>query len=154
LEANETLSKFLIWGLPDPTVFSQIVGRIVGEVSKRDGDLYVFGEMVGLLCAWENYDAAISLEFLWNDLRKKYAFSLFCAYPMTGIKDGAPAERMAEICKAHSRVIPDESYTALASSDERLRKIAMLQQRAKQLEAELVHLKSRNARKRLEPSAS
>ena len=42
-----------------------------------------------------------------------------------------------KICAEHSAVIPGESYTALASEDERLRGVAQLQQKAAALENEV-----------------
>jgi PAS domain S-box-containing protein len=56
---------------------------------------------------------------------------------MGGFSRAGHAEKFRRICQAHSRVIPAEGYTALASPDERLRVIAQLQQKAQALEAEV-----------------
>ena len=93
-----------------------------------------FGEMVALLWADGNYDAAIRLEELWNDLQETYSFSLFCSYPMNGFGGEALAKPLSDVCAGHSQVIPAESYTALIDPDDRLRAITLLQQKARSLE--------------------
>lgn len=142
LDARETLGKFMIDGLPNAGLFNSVIGDIVKNAASKRGGIRVFGEMVGLLCFDGNYEGAIRLENLWNRLRKKYPFSLFCAYPMSSLTS-ANGRRMENICGHHSRVIPDESYTSLTSTNDRLRKIAILQQRSRQLEAELAELQGR-----------
>jgi PAS domain-containing protein len=46
------------------------------------------------------------------------------------------------VCKAHTRVIPSESYTGQADADNRLRAITLLQQKAHSLEAEIQERKA------------
>jgi CheY-like chemotaxis protein len=77
------------------------------------------------------------LEELWNELSKKHRFALFCAYPLAGFNEEAQGQSFNEICNCHSRVIPSESYSALANPDERLRAISNLQQKAQSLRAEI-----------------
>src|SRR5262249_54630868 len=62
---------------------------------------------------------------------------LLCAYPMRAFPRAAHAQQFLTICAAHSHVIPAESYTALASTDEQLRTIVQLQQQAHALATEL-----------------
>src|SRR5947199_4827775 len=81
--------------------------------------------------------AAVRLEELWNDLAKTERFSLLCAYPMQCFAKSEDTEIFGDVCNAHSRVIPADGYTALASVDERLHEIGALQQKAAALEAEI-----------------
>jgi signal transduction histidine kinase/ActR/RegA family two-component response regulator len=94
--------------------------------------------MVALLWSEGNYDAAIRLEELWNDLQKAHSFSLFCAYPMNRLGGEKFVEPYGSICNVHSRVLPAESYAELYDPDTRLRAIARLQQKAASLEAEVL----------------
>ena len=142
LDAVEILSRIVAEGRLDTTSFSNVLHPIIAEVASRGTQVRVFGEMVGLLCARGDYDQALKLENLWNDLRQTYRFSLFCAYPISSL-DNARGEEMAHICGHHTRVIPGESYTALTSANDRLRKIACLQQKGRQLEAEIAELERR-----------
>ena len=137
LDAAETLSKFMVDGLPEPERFTEVIGGIIAKTRHGRPRVRAFGEMVALLWADGNYPAAIRLEELWNDLQKTHSFSLFCAYPMNGFNGEKFVEPHGGVCSVHSRVIPSESYADLPNPDARLRAIAELQQKAKSLEAEI-----------------
>jgi signal transduction histidine kinase len=150
LDAAETLSKFTRDGRPDRAVFSDVIGGVLASATSAAGGerrrVAVFGEMVALLWAEGKADVALQLEELWNELAQAHSFDLLCAYPMsffTQSVDGAPLGR---ICETHSRVIPSESYTSLVDEEDRLRAIAILQQKAQALESEI------EERKRVEQS--
>jgi signal transduction histidine kinase len=140
LDAAKTLAKFTRNGQPDPDAFAVTIGAVLGRAAaaaKGQGSRVVaFGEMVALLWADGNVDAAIKLEQLWNDLARQHAFSLRCAYPITGFRDETHAAPFLKICSEHSAVIPGESYTGLVTEQDRLRNIAELQQKAEALETE------------------
>jgi signal transduction histidine kinase/CheY-like chemotaxis protein len=141
LDAAETLSKLMVDGQPEPGRFADIVGGIITRAAEGGRRVRIFGEMVALLWAEGSYDAAIRLEELWNGLGQTYSFLLFCAYPMNGFDGEALAEPLGHVCAGHSRVIPAESYTALADADTRLRAITLLQQKAESLQAEITERK-------------
>jgi signal transduction histidine kinase/CheY-like chemotaxis protein len=141
LDAAEVLSKFMLGGRPEPGLFAEAVGGIVRRAAAGRPRLRIFGEMVALLWAEGNHDAAIRLEGLWNDLHRTSTFMLFCAYPIQGFGGELLAGGLGEVCTAHSRVIPAESYSALSSPDERLRTIIQLQQKARTLQAEVAERK-------------
>ena len=137
LDAAETLSRFMADGAPDRARFAEAVGEIVAHAAAGGRRVSAFGEMVALLAADGNLDAALRVERLWNDLRQIHDFSLLCAYPMDRLGGETLAGFVDSACAAHSRVIPAESYTALPTADERLRAVAALQQKARWLEAEI-----------------
>ncbi|MFM9903558.1 MAG: MEDS domain-containing protein [Pyrinomonadaceae bacterium] len=145
LDAEETLAKFMVNGMPDENLFSNAVTEKVEKAVSYGRRVRVFGEMVGVLARQQNYAAAIRLEDLWNGMRKNNDFSLFCAYPMSELSHSTASQQMTHICNGHSRVIPDETYTSLSTTDERLRAIAVLQQRSRQLQAEVADLEHRIA---------
>jgi signal transduction histidine kinase len=141
-DAAETLSQFMINGSPDEERFVKVVGGVLARTANGDGlPVRAFGEMVALLWEAGNADAALKLEGLWNNLARKYSFSLFCAYPMHSFRGEGNAEMLTHICRAHEHVIPSESYTDRATADEKLVAIALLQQKAARLEAEIEHRK-------------
>jgi signal transduction histidine kinase/ActR/RegA family two-component response regulator len=145
LDAAETLSKFTVDGVLDPELFAERIGEIMSRAAESGRRVRVYGEMVALLWAEGDHDAAIRLEGLWNALRESRSFSLFCGYPMSGFGGEAFAEPLSRVCAGHSRVIPAESYTALNDPDERLRAILSLQQKATALEAEIAERKQAEA---------
>jgi signal transduction histidine kinase/CheY-like chemotaxis protein len=137
LDAAETLGKFMVDGEPEPTRFNDVMGGVIASVTDGRSRIRAFGEMVALLWAEGNHAGAIRLEELWNDLQKAYSFSLFCAYPMNGLGGEKFIEPHGSVCNVHSRVIPAESYADLSDPNARLRAIALLQQKAESLEAEI-----------------
>jgi PAS domain S-box-containing protein len=139
LDAAETLSKFMFNGSPDPRRFHETVGGLIEQVARRSQRLHAFGEMVALLWADGNRDAAVRLEQLWNDLRQTHRFALFCAYPLVGFAGEGDTLPFDGICQCHSRVIPAESYAGITNRHERLLAISSLQQKAQSLEAEIAH---------------
>ena len=135
LDAQETLSRFMVDGTPDPQRFADTIGPVLKTARAGDRRVLAFGEMVALLWAEGNRDAAIRLEELWNDLAQRETFALLCAYPMSHFDDAAYATPFADINAAHTWVTPAESYS-IVEADERNRVIATLQQKAAALEAE------------------
>jgi hypothetical protein len=121
-------------------LFEQSVGKIVRRAVAA-GTVRAFGEMVAELWKDGNSAAAIRLEELWNDLAGTCAFSLFCAYPMSAFKGAKNGTPLMHVCAQHTRVIPAESYGSERTPDERLRAIAVLQQKAASLEAEVTERK-------------
>src|SRR6266849_1426376 len=146
LDAADTLAKFMRHGQPDRELFVKVVGDVVARASAaaegKNPRVAAFGEMVALLWAEGNADAAIKLEQFWNDLASTHSFSLRCAYPLAGFCDAAHAEPFLKICSEHSAVIPEENYTTLGTDGDRLRKIAQLQQKAEAFETEKALLRA------------
>ena len=137
LDAAETLSRFMVDEEPDPGRFNEVIGQLL-ETTAADGRrVRVYGEMVALLATAGNHAATIRLEQLWNDLQHRQPFSLFCGYPMDRFGGEALAELLGDVCGEHSRVVPTESYTAIVDQDDRLRAVAVLQQQAESLRAEI-----------------
>jgi signal transduction histidine kinase len=140
LDAAETLSGFMVQGLPSPALFHSFMGYLFSAIKPTAQGtpprIVVFGEMVALLFAEENFDAALKLEQLWNDLAGSYSFELHCAYPMKGFDQQSHTQVFHNICAEHNHVIPSEDYTALDRENDRLRLIALLQQQALTTETE------------------
>ncbi len=117
LDADETLSRIMVDGMPDPQRFAEVIGGELTRAARGGPGLRVFGEMVGLLLARGHAAATIRLEELWNELRRTHAFRLFCAYPLEQLGDRGLAHPIAEVCARHSRVIPTGSHVTAATSE-------------------------------------
>lgn len=105
LDAEEMLSKFMIKGRPDETLFRTFVTNTLQRAKGRHRRVRAFGEMVALLWAQGCTGATVHLEHLWHRLCQEQTFSLFCAYPKSGFTRDASVS-IQEICETHSRVIP------------------------------------------------
>jgi PAS domain S-box-containing protein len=121
LDASELLSKFMVEGMPDGGLFEEIVGgpilRIRAHSKTSRAEIAAFGEMVSLLWTEGKVDAAIQLEQLWNELAKKYSFSLRCAYPIANFYGQKNAQPLIKVCAEHSAVVLDEKETSFASGE-------------------------------------
>jgi CheY-like chemotaxis protein len=148
LDARETLSRFMVGRSVDAKRFEEVVGGAIGRLTKGGRRMHAFGEMVALLWADENREAAIELEQAWNKLASKHRFALLCAYPIAGFNGNGTGNSFQDVCSCHSLVIPAESYSAADTLDKRMRAIASLQQKAQFLESEIQH------RRELEKSLS
>jgi hypothetical protein len=103
--AEETLSKFMVDGWPDESLFMNTISGVIKEArGKYKRGIRAFGEMVAILWAQGNNGATVQLEHLWNEFCQKEAFSLFCAYPKTGFTVNM-SESIEHICCAHSKII-------------------------------------------------
>ena len=146
LDAADLLAKFMVAGQPDAERFRKLLGEIIERARKSVGcegaRVVAFGEMVALLWADGEKDAAIRLEQLWNALAETHAFSLHCAYPIRSFSKRDYSEPFQKICSEHSSVVPAESYTALLAEEERLRAVAQLQQKVQAFESESALRKS------------
>jgi signal transduction histidine kinase len=143
LDARQTLATFMIGDMPDPDLFRETISRVFTRLAEGhpQARIRAYGEMVDLLWREGNSKAAIRLEELWNDAGKDHSFSLLCAYVMGNFYKEGDTARFMEVCRAHSHVIPTESFTEVSDAQARLREISMLQQRARALESEIAHRK-------------
>jgi signal transduction histidine kinase len=132
LDADETLAKLLVGGMPDAARFRAVVGAAADNGCAR-----AYGEMVDVLYQRGDGDAAMRLEELWSELAHERAFSLLCAYRLRGFADESHRDRFARICATHSQVIPAEGYTRLHDPEAQRREISRLQRQAHALEAEV-----------------
>ncbi|MEX2221618.1 MAG: ATP-binding protein [Candidatus Rokuibacteriota bacterium] len=105
LDADETLSRIVVDGVPDPERFAEVVGDALARAGRGGRRRRVFGEMVGLLLARGSAAASIRLEDLWDEMRKTHPFRLFCAYPLEPLGVSTLAHSVVEICSRHSRVL-------------------------------------------------
>jgi hypothetical protein len=146
LDASETLELFMLNGEPEEARFFPAMEGILSKASSAiwglNGRLAVFGEMVALLWADGNTKAAVRLEELWNELAKKYTFSLLCAYPMQYFGREEDQAAFKNICAQHDHLLPSESYGKLFDEASKLQNICELQQKAQMLRVEVVRRKT------------
>ena len=145
VDATETLSQFMIDGLPDEERFRSVVGAILAQAAASvsgERRIAAFGEMVNILWATGNYEAALRLEQLWNRIAKEKSFSLLCAYPITGFDSAKHTEAFLNICGEHGAVFPSENFPATSAENERLRGVTLLQQQAAAMQSETALMQS------------
>lgn len=102
--AEDTLSTFMVEGLPDEQLFMKVAKDIITKARGNGRKVRAYGEMVAILWERGQLEATIQLEHLWNKFCATEAFCLFCAYPKSGFtKDFTNS--VDHICCAHTKVI-------------------------------------------------
>jgi hypothetical protein len=104
-EAGVVLRSFMTPGRsPNPALFEETVGSLVHNLAARGRGLRIYGEMVDLLAADGDYRGGLELEELWNGLRTRETFMLFCGYTAGHFGDPRNGEALQAICRSHTHV--------------------------------------------------
>jgi len=135
MDAEETLSAFMIEGKPDWERFASTMGGLVDRLRTDASGVHAYGEMVDVLWRRGDREAALELEAHWNRLRASRDFSLLCAYALSGFASAADTARFEQVCRAHSHV--RSSHEAEVGSRANSDHLAVLEQKAYALESEL-----------------
>ena len=109
LDPAETLSSFMVDGLPDPARFYRAaVDLIVKTAESVAGDtsrIVACGECAPMLWQNGNAEAAIRVERLWDEISKSYGVQIFCAYMLASFQGGIGSFVFEKICQVHSAVL-------------------------------------------------
>lgn len=139
LDAQQTLSEFMVNGGPDSKLFFKVIEPIIlrakSAIRRRTSSVAAFGEMVTLLWEQGNTQGSATLEHLWNELARRHTFALRCTYPIGQFASDSHSQLFQRICEEHSEVIPCESYMGLESESDRRKMVSSLQQKASATEA-------------------
>jgi hypothetical protein len=103
LDARQTINRFVLGDWPDAAAFWSTMSPVLTTASRRKRPVRVFGEMVALLWEAGLVEPAIELEALWNEMTKRYEFSLVCAYPLGLVTPDEHSDALTQVCAAHSR---------------------------------------------------
>jgi signal transduction histidine kinase len=139
LDAEVTLKRLMVDGLPDRSRFRDILAEVMPSESTDTpkAPLRAYGEMVDLLAKSGNVLAAIRLEEFWHEVLQENAFSMLCSYGMGAFFQPGDSDRMMDVCNTHTHVIPTERFVGLAGPGQRMREVALLQQRDRMLRKEV-----------------
>ena len=119
LDASESLSEFVVDGRPDFERFDRLIGGAIAAARDacraKDPFVMVFGELVDLLWAKRELEAALVVERFWKSLAGKLSFSLLCGYSMQGFAEAGTEAAFLRICAEHATVSSPEAYATSAS---------------------------------------
>jgi hypothetical protein len=103
LDAATTLARVMAGNDPNPERFRGSVGELVQKTcADAPHGLAVYGEMVDILAAQGNFEAATRLEALWNELSETASFRLLCGYSSAHFGDERTAAHLQAICGCHT----------------------------------------------------
>ncbi|HZP12756.1 MAG TPA: MEDS domain-containing protein [Nevskiaceae bacterium] len=105
LDAEATLSAFMVDGWPDEVRFSSLIRQLLGRARASGHRVRAYGEMVALLLERGEQAAMLRLEQLWHSVVQRESLPLLCAYPMRGFTGPAAVESVRAVCRAHTRLV-------------------------------------------------
>jgi MEDS: MEthanogen/methylotroph, DcmR Sensory domain len=108
LDVDDTLSTFMLDGLPDSARFLKVAGDLVAAAAKASkGDrprVAACGECAPTLWAQGRADAAVRLEHLWDQIAKNCNVEILCGYVLNSFHREQESHIYERICAEHSAV--------------------------------------------------
>ena len=143
LDAEQALSRITVNGQISEQRFHEVIGAVVAQAAEQGSSrIKAYGEMVALLYAKQEEEAAVRLERFWNTLIGRHPLSLLCACPTGALSGKELREPFRQIGDAHMPVRAALSHSQPESEADPQRAIASLRQKAAALESELArHMK-------------
>jgi CheY-like chemotaxis protein len=139
VDAHAALDGIMDGSSPDPDRFVRSFATLLGDCQRQGGTstVWIYGEMVDILCRDGNHAAAIRLEELWNQASAHETCSVLCGYALEGFDADVNATQFRAVCRQHTHVIPAEGFSDAPDERTKLEQVALLQQRARALGAVL-----------------
>jgi hypothetical protein len=108
LDAAETLSTFMVNGLPDPVRFFKITSELIVRTAKaakgQQPRVLACGECAPFLWAQGNAEGAIRLEGLWDQIARSHGVEVLCGYLRGSFQSNVGSQGFEKVCAAHSAV--------------------------------------------------
>ena len=108
LDVDDTLPTFMMNELPDPVRFRKVAGDLVARAAKAAKGTHrrvvACGELAPTLWAQGKAEAAVQLEYLWNEIAKKYDMATLCGYVLKSFQREQESNIYQKICAEHSAV--------------------------------------------------
>jgi DNA-binding NarL/FixJ family response regulator len=102
------LSQVMHDGRPDEERLAEVIHgldrlRLAGP-NGPGGRLTIFGDMTVSLCRNGDFEAALEIERIWNELTRALPFFTVCSYPIACFEHSEARDQLANVCAAHSAV--------------------------------------------------
>ena len=105
LDATRVAPRLTRDGQVDPAAFNTHFRPAILAAGEAPGPVRIYGEVVALLWAAGQVNAALELEEFWNELGQQIPFSLFCGYPRDLVESSEYQGAVADICRLHTAVV-------------------------------------------------
>ena len=137
VDADEALDQFMHGRVPDLVRFKACLLQTIA-MAQGHGPIWIYGELVDVLCRQDNHAAALSLEQSWNAQCLGPGYSVLCGYDMDSFNHAGQVDQFRAICREHTHVIPTEQFIDARDDRARFEPVALLQQRAHALDVATV----------------
>ncbi|MEA3195425.1 MAG: hypothetical protein QOD26_3758 [Betaproteobacteria bacterium] len=112
LDAEQTLPKFMLAGLPDGDIFKPLAKQTIARA--RAGGKYPrvrwWGEMVNNLYVDGNPAGSHRLEEFFDEVAHEENIAIFCSFFMDKFDPKVYDQAFGNVCCTHSHVIPADDY--------------------------------------------
>jgi DNA-binding NarL/FixJ family response regulator len=114
------LSQAMNGGRPDKERLAEIIHgldrlRLSGPDGPRER-LTIFGDMTVSLCRNGDFEAALELERIWDELTRALPFFTVCSYPIDCFEHSDARHQLSNVCAQHSAITSGPSRSARATS--------------------------------------
>jgi hypothetical protein len=108
LDGQAILRSIMVEDMPSEQRFRQEIGTALERLvdTCRPARVRAYGELVDLLWAAGNVQAAARLEEMWNVLVSELNFALFCAYSARHFTTAQDRDDFDVVCRLHGRILP------------------------------------------------
>jgi len=89
---------------------ADLISMAAGPRGETQRHVFVYGEIVTLLCQEGKFDSALALEQAWDSLGRRWMISLLCGYPIRQFDQAGFEKFFLRVCAAHSTVSPPDAY--------------------------------------------
>lgn len=114
VNANEMLALSSVDGILDMSRLSERCAGLISDSAGPSGEaqrrVFVYGELVALLCAQGKFADALALEQAWDEIGRKWMMSLLCGYPIRLFDKPGFEKFFLHVCAAHPTVSPPDGY--------------------------------------------
>jgi len=118
IDANEMLSQCKVGDTVNLKRLKELIKSLLSEVAGPPGEsqrrLFIYGEMVALLCSEGKFETALGLEQVWEDIGRIWMMSLLCGYPIELFDQPGLEKFFIRVCATHTTVSPPDSYPSIA----------------------------------------
>jgi DNA-binding NarL/FixJ family response regulator len=119
MDSALALSHVMRAGRPDKERVAELIHsleRVRQAVPSRPpGRLTIVGDMSPSLYRNGDFEAALELERIWNDLTRALPFFTVCIYPIDGVENPEARNLLSRVCAVHTAVTSGASRSARAT---------------------------------------
>ena len=110
------LSHVMLEGRPDRERVAEMIHGLdlfrQAVPNRPPGRLTIVGDMSASLCLNGDFEAALELERIWDDLTRALPFFTVCCYPIDCFENSEALNLLSNVCAAHSAVTSGTSRGA------------------------------------------
>ena len=107
LSSEDMLVELMDGTFANPVKFRERIGGLLTGlcIGRQVCIVTIYADMADVLIHRDNPNAAISLEVLWNQMAREYAFTLACGYSADDMRTRIPTiADLERLCLEHNRV--------------------------------------------------